>query len=378
MKVCLIGPIPPFRGGIAKYCYSLAKELENRDELLLLSYTRQYPEFLYRKSQVDLDIDREKVLHEFKNIAFEIDSVSVGSWIRASKEIAGFGPDVVILPWWVVYWTPMYLYFLYSLKKKGIRVIFICINVFEHEDNALKKLLTKFVLRRVDSIVVHSQQEKAEILEFNPEAAVKKHLLPLFEYDARSLTRDDGNFHLLFFGFVRPYKGLDTLLRAVSLLKNRDIFLKIAGEFWNDKDEYVKLIDELGIADKVEIIDRYVPDDEMSLFFSWADLVVLPYKKSKTSGIIATAYGFRKPVLATDVGGFHEIVRDEYTGRLVPPDDPEAMADGIAWFQAERERDFGGNIARFASRHMSWSSLVDTIEECVHLPARKDRDVSSN
>lgn len=364
MRVCLIAPVPPFRGGIPKYCYSLAKELEKRHELLLLSYKRLYPAFLYRnRSQIDPDIDRADVLNEFERLSYDIDSANPLSWLETSRKVAAFSPDIVILPWWVAYWAPMYAYLLSSLRKRGIKVVFLCINVFEHENSAIKKYLTKFLLSKAGSIIVHSEQEKNEALEINPKATVKTHLLPLFEYDTCKTTRHDAALNMLFFGFVRPYKGLDTLLKAVGILRDRDIVLTIAGEFWKNKDEYLKLISDLDISGKVNVIDRYVSDNEMSLYFSSADLVVLPYKEAKTSGIIATAYGFRKPVLATNVGGFHEIVKDGYTGKLVPPDDPQSFANGIVWFLNNKKIDFEENISVFVSQNMSWGSLVDAIEE---------------
>ncbi|HZV81862.1 MAG TPA: glycosyltransferase family 4 protein [Geobacteraceae bacterium] len=364
MKICLISPLPPFRGGIAKYCYSLAQELEKRHNLLLLSYKRQYPALLYgRKSQIDPEVGSHKISHEFTDVSYAIDSINPFTWHAAVEAIVAFRTELVILPWWVAYWTPMYLYLAAALKKRGIRVVFLCINVFEHENSRLKKLLTEVTLGRADSLIVHSDQEKAEILWFNPTATVRKHLLPLFRYDGKATRRHDGKLHLLFFGFVRPYKGLDLLLRALAILKNRDVSLRIAGEFWTDKGEYLELIKELGIDAQVEIIDRYVPEQEMRRFFEEADVVVLPYRKSKTSGVIATAYGFAKPVLATDVGGFHEVVRDGYSGKIVAPDSPEAIANGIAWFIGNRQTDFAGNIAAFSVKEMSWSSLVDLIEE---------------
>jgi glycosyltransferase involved in cell wall biosynthesis len=364
MKICLIAPVPPFRGGIAKYCYALAQELEKRHDLLLLSYTRQYPELLYgKKSQIDLTISREAIATEFKHLSYDIDSASILSWRATSKKIAAFDPDLVILPWWVTYWAPMYAYLLSSFKKKGIKVVFICINVFEHEDNVLKKLLAKFILRRVDSIIVHSEQEKRSLLEINPKATITKILLPLFEYDSCAAFRSDKKFHLLFFGFVRPYKGLDVLLNAIGILKDHDISLIVAGEFWRDKEDYIRLINELEIPEKVEIIDHYVTDNDMSRYFSWADLVVLPYRKTITSGVIATAYGFKKPVLATNVGGFHEVIQDGCTGKIVTSDDPQTIADGILWFLNNQQINFAENISTFAAQNMSWSSLVDGIEE---------------
>jgi glycosyltransferase involved in cell wall biosynthesis len=364
MKICLIAPIPPFRGGIAKYCHSLAQELEKRHDLLLLSYKRQYPELLYgKKKQIDQNVVRDDIVKEFERLSYDIDSASVWSWYATVEKIVAFESDLVILPWWVAYWAPMYAYLLSSLKKKGIKVVFICINVFEHEDNCMKKMLTKFIIRRVDAIIVHSEQEKRTLLALNPKAAVTKHLLPVFRYDTSVALRQDTALRLLFFGFVRPYKGLDTLLNAIALLNDYDILLEITGEFWSDKNEYLALIKGLGISNKVTIVDTYVPDNEMSQYFSRVDLVVLPYRKSITSGVIATAYGFGKPVLATDVGGFSDVIQDGCTGKIVVSDDPQAFADGIRWFLGNKQIDFAGNISAFVSHKMSWRSLVDAIEE---------------
>lgn len=375
MRVCLIAPVPPFRGGIAKYCHSLARELEKRHALLLLSYRRQYPAVLYgSKSQIDPDCDSRQIIREFKSLSYDIDSTSISSWFATSQKIAAFAPDLVILPWWVAYWAPMYTYLLSALKRRGIKTVILGINIFEHEDNALKKIAAKFILRKADYIVVHSGPEKKLALEINPGAVVKKHLLPLFEYAAQSAAKHHDRLQLLFFGFVRPYKGLDTLVRAVGILKDQDISLMIAGEFWSDKGEIVKLIDEYGISEKVTIIDRYVPDQEMSGYFGSADLVVLPYRQSQTSGIIATAYGFGKPVLATDIGGFHEVIREGLTGRTVPPDDPQALAEGILWFISNRRIDFAENIRTFAAQEMSWGSLTDMIEGFGEDEAKSMRD----
>ncbi len=366
MKICLIAPVPPFRGGIAKYCYSLAQELEKRHDLLLLSYKRQYPELLYgKKSQVDPEYDAQSIANEFKHLSYDINSTSIFSWLKISRKIAVFMPDLVILPWWVAYWGPMYVYLLASLKKKNIKVLFLCINVFEHEDNVIKKMVTGFVLKKVDAMLVHSEQEKDSAIGINPKATVIKHLLPLFEYTPLPVeTRQEQiAFQMLFFGFIRPYKGLDVLLKAVSILKGQNISLKVVGEFWNGKDEYLKVINEYGISGMVEIIDHYVSDQEMSRYFTESDLVVLPYRKSITSGVIATAYGFKKPVLATNVGGFYEVIQEGITGKIVPPDDPKALADGIEWFLSNRQINFAENIVNYTMKEMSWSSLVDVVEE---------------
>jgi glycosyltransferase involved in cell wall biosynthesis len=366
MKVCLIAPIPPFRGGIAKYCYSLAQELEKRHDLLLLSYSRQYPTLLYgNKPQFDPACDRNTITKEFNNLSYDLDSVRISSWFAAARRIVAFSAELVILPWWVTYWTPLYAWLMRHLRKRGIRCLLLCINVYEHEDSFLKKMLTRFVIGRADLMIVHSSLEQAELQKINSKASIRTHLLPIFSYDTLAPLRNGSTFNLLFFGFVRPYKGLDVLLRAVDMLADLDIKLNVVGEFWHSSEEYLRLIEELNIADRVEIIDRYVADEEMARCFAWTDLVVLPYRTSKTSGVIATSYGFGKPVLATNVGGFHEVVKDGYTGRLVPPSDAQAVADGIRWFCNHRQIDFEGNIVSFVEQQMSWRSLTDLIEEMV-------------
>jgi glycosyltransferase involved in cell wall biosynthesis len=366
MKVCLIAPILPFRGGIAKYCYSLAQELEKRHELLLLSYHRQYPALLYgNKPQLDSAYDRNTITEEFRNLSYDIDSVRITSWFEAARRIDAFSTDVVILPWWVTYWAPQYAWLMHHFRKQGIKCLLLCINVFEHEDSLFKKILTRFVLRRADMMIVHSSQEQAELQAINSKASIRVHLLPIFSYDSPTPLRSGNTLNLLFFGFVRPYKGLDVLLRAVAMVADLDIKLNVVGEFWHDSEEYLNLIQELDISGRVEVVDRYVDDEEMARYFAGADLVVLPYRASKTSGVIATSYGFGKPVLATDVGGFHEVVEDGYTGRLIPPNDAQAIADGIRWFCSNRQVDFKGNIVSFVEQQMSWRSLVDVIEEMV-------------
>ena len=366
MKICLIAPIPPFRGGVAKYSYSLAQELEKRHELLLLSYSRQYPAFLYgRKPQKSAVCDTGQTVDQFNRLSYDVDSLNPATWQEVVRRVISFAPDVVILPWWVTYWTPQYAWLLSRFRKSGIKSLLLCINVYDHEDSALKKLLTRCIVRRADLLLVHSEMERTELRRIAPATVIRKELLPIFSYTASLAKNIAGPLNLLFFGFVRPYKGLDLLLRALCLVRDIDVQLNVVGEFWDGKQEALQLIGELDIASRVTVVDGYVTDEEMAGCFARADVVVLPYRASKTSGVIATSYGFGKPVLATDVGGFYEVVKDGVTGRLVPPNDVQAIADGIRWFYINRQVDFGGNIASFVERQMSWKSLVDVVEEMV-------------
>ena len=363
MRICLIGPVPPYRGGIARYCHLLARELEERHDLLLLSYRRQYPELLYgRKSQLDPDLDFSCISHEFRTLSYDLDSVNPLSWLAALRRIVAFKADLVILPWWVAYWAPLYLFLLSRLSAAGIRTVLICINIHEHEDSRLKRFLADQVLKRSRCMVVHSGQEQLLACQINPGAGVRMHPLPLFSSAPPSRRVHEGQYRLLFFGFVRPYKGLDLLIEALGILNRDDVSLTVAGEFWEGKETLEGRVRELGLSERVTVIDRYLPDEEMQRCFEAADLVVLPYRRSVTSGVIATAYGFGRPVLATRVGGFHEVVQDGYTGRLVPPGDPKALAAGISWFMERRQTDFAGNIRRFTGETMSWRSLADLLE----------------
>ncbi len=369
MKICLIAPVPPFRGGIAKYCHSLAQELEKRHELLLLSYSRQYPKLLYgAKPQVDSVGDGARPQADFSRLSYDIDSLRPSTWQEAARRIDAFAPHLVLLPWWVTYWTPFYAWLLHHFRQQGISSLILCINVYDHEDSPLKKLLTRYILRRADLLIVHSEEERVALREIAPSTPLRKQLLPIFSYPVAAVPREteaQRTVNLLFFGFVRSYKGLDLLLRAVALVKELDLRLSVVGEFWEGTEEYLTLVRGLGIGDRVELVPTYVAEEEMARYFARADLVVLPYRSAKTSGVIATSYGFGKPVLATDVGGFHEVVLDGCTGKLVRPGDPQAIADGIRWFFANREITFAENIASFVGDRMSWGSLVTTMEEMV-------------
>ncbi len=364
MNICLIAPIPPFRGGIAKYCYSLAQELEKRHNLLLLSYHRQYPAFLFgNRLQFDSTTDCGAVSGQFRNLSYELDSLGISSWYTAARKVTAFSADLVILPWWVTYWTPQYLWLLRYFRKRGIRCLLLCINVYDHDGGGVRNYLTRAVLGRGEMMIVHSEDERRELHCINGTAVIRSHLLPLFRYEPSQATDRTQTLNLLFFGFVRPYKGLDLLLKAMGLVKDLNLKLKVVGEFWHGTGEYLELIRQLDIADSVEMIDCYVSDSDMSNFFAESDVVVLPYRTSKTSGVIATSYGYGKPVLATDVGGFHEVVKDRLTGRLIPPLSVPDLVDGIRWFYGNRETDFAGNISSFVEEQMSWGSLVDMIEE---------------
>jgi glycosyltransferase involved in cell wall biosynthesis len=219
---------------------------------------------------------------------------------------------------------------------------------------------------------VHSEEDKNNLLAMFPRAKVQKAFHPTYEvFDlgnsnanhVRKRLGIDGNM-VLFFGFIRPYKGLKYLILALpEVLSQVKVTVLVVGEFWKDKDEYLHMIKGLGLENNIVIVDQYVPNEEVQDYFSAADLVVQPYVSATGSGIVQTAFGFNKPVIATEVGVLPEIIEDGKTGYLVPPEDPKELARAIVTFFVERKSEkFSKNIEK-AKYRFSWDTMVDCIEQ---------------
>ena len=229
--------------------------------------------------------------------------------------------------------------------------------------------------KRADLFLVHSKSEKQKLgnilvaKDSGVSSSILTHLLPLCEPSDNKDSNDKQpdltqkySLNLLFFGFVRDYKGLDLLLEALEILKNKNISLTIVGEFWNEKKHYLDFIDLHNIPN-VSIVDQYVPDSEVAPYFYHCDVVVLPYKHATGSGIIPMAYGYKKPVLVTNVGGLPDAVLHEKTGYIIEAN-KEAIAIGIEWFINNRNKDnYKKEISHFVKDKMSWSGLCDLIDE---------------
>jgi glycosyltransferase involved in cell wall biosynthesis len=253
-------------------------------------------------------------------------------------------------------------------------VLFIGHNVVPHEARRIDRLLTRWVLGLGDAIIVHSQHDRAEALHLLPEASVRVTALPTYEMFARkhpSATEARRRLGLsakarvlLFFGFVREYKGLHFLIEALPwVLTSCDVHLLITGEFWDDIGPYQAQIESLGLGDQVTIVDRYIPNEEVASQFAAADVVVLPYVDATQSAVVQLAFGFGVPVITTGVGGLAESVQDGVTGLLVPPGDSHALAAAIVrFFQEELGPMMRANI-QSQRDSFSWTQMVALIEE---------------
>lgn len=367
MKICLIGPMYPLRGGIAHYNAQLGLELMTRHEIAMISFSRQYPALLFPgQTQFDPGPSPPGLIAEPL-----LDSINPVSWLRAGRRIAEVAPDLVIVHWWHPFFGPCLGTTVRLAKKRSrARVIFICHNVVPHEPFPGARGLTRFALATGDAWLVQSKTDRHDLESLNlrghtllvPHPPGKGFGEPIDKEKAKGRLGLSGNT-ILFFGLIRRYKGLPRLLEAMPLvLQKVDCTLLVVGEFYEGKDHCLKLISDLGLASNVRIIDRFVPDDEVSLYFSAADLVVLPYESATQSGIVPIAYAFDRPVVITRVGGLPETVIDGQTGFTVDPADPAALADAILRFFRDPRKAASLEGIRRAREQFSWQRFVELLE----------------
>jgi glycosyltransferase involved in cell wall biosynthesis len=298
---------------------------------------------------------------------FLLDSLNPLSWWRTWRRIQAWRPDVVVIPWWVPFWAPAWAVLGRAIKRlrPAPQLLFICHNVLPHEKGLLDKWALRLALSSGDGYVVHAQSDGERLRTQFPQARLA--VSPLPTYGALGQTTAELPITLpadtpiaLFFGLVRPYKGLAVLLEAMALVQ-RPLHLVVAGEFWEDEAIYREQIKQLGLGSKVTLINKYVPDEEVAALMQAAVVVILPYRSATQSAIVQVAFGHGKPVITTDVGGLTEAVQHDSTGLIVPPENPAMLAAAIDRFLAEELGPiFAENVARENGR-FAWSHLVETL-----------------
>jgi len=356
-KVVMIGPVAPYRGGIAQHTTMLCQALSGKSSCTVISFSRQYPEFLFpgRSDKAPSASSSENLDAEFL-----IDSINPLTWRRALARILEIGPDLVVLPWWHVYWYFCFGWIIRSLKSNGIETVLLCHNVKDHEDSSLRRWLANRVFRSASRFVVQSESEKQELLSRLPAASIAVHPHPVYHQfpEARQVLPRRAAVELLFFGIVRPYKGLDLLLEAMVSLIDLDVCLSVVGEFWDGENAAREFVAANRLAEKVEIVAHYVPDSEAAAYFERSDVVVLPYRSATGSGVIPVAYHYDKPVIVTRVGGFPDVVSAGETGLIVEPGSvPELVAAIKAVISGNRICTVAG-FERMRKR-MTWDGLAD-------------------
>lgn len=366
--VCIIGPAHPLRGGIAHFNDRLAKAfLDEGYEVKIYSFSLQYPSFLFPgKTQfTDAPAPEGFAIHSV------INSIHPLTWFRTGNTIRREKPDLVVVRYWLPFMGPSLGTILRRIRKnKHSRIVCLADNIVPHEKRAGDALFTKYFVKPCHAFVTMSKQVLHDLKLFaaNKPALLGEH--PLYDDFGEAVPKEEARARiglpqneplLLFFGFIRKYKGLDLLLRALKILKEKGEIYKlvIAGEFYGDEQEYQLLIDELGIRDQLILRTSFIPDDEVRYYICAADFLVQPYRHATQSGVTPLAYHFNKPMLVTNVGGLPELVPDGKTGIVTAPD-AEAIAEGIArFFTIPTELFLRGIEAE--KKRFTWDVLVNTL-----------------
>lgn len=371
-NIVLVGPVYPYKGGIAHYTGLMYRALQENNDVYMMSYKLQYPKFLFKKEQKDYSNDTFKI----DDTDFAIHTANPFNWIGVVNKIKKLKPDLVIMQWWHPYFSPCY-WSVCKLLGKTTKVLFVCHNVFPHERFPMDRFLTKRVLKCGKYFIVHSSQDEGDLKSICKEPIYRKTVLPTYnafkfenmsmEEGRKKLQIDDETQLLLFFGFVREYKGLKHLLRAmpevVTQLEN--VKLLVVGDFAGDKEDYMNIIRENNVEEYIEIHDGYIPDKEVEKFFAASDLVVLPYESATQSAVVQIAYGFEKPVVVTNVGGLPEVVINNKTGYVVESKNSGKLAESIvSYFKENKYEELIAGIRSEADKY-SWARMAKTIEDMV-------------
>jgi D-inositol-3-phosphate glycosyltransferase len=370
-KIISLGPAHPYRGGLASFNDRLALQfIAEGHEIEILTFSLQYPRFLFPGKTQYTDAPPP----EGVNIKRRLNSVNPFNWISVGLEVKKKKPDILLLRYWLPFMSPS-LGTVARIVRSNHHTRVICIfdNVVPHEKRPGDKILTHYLTGSIDGAVVMSRTVLDDLRVFNRSIPVKLSPHPLFDNygkkvskseAAESLNLNTDYKYLLFFGFIRAYKGLDLLIEAFSdeRLRNRGIKMIIAGEFYEDDKPYRDLIRINNLENEIIIYDKFIRDDEVSLFFSISDLVVQPYRSATQSGVTQIAFHFEKPMLVTDVGGLREIVADGKCGYVVAPE-AKAIAESIVdFYDNGKEQAFTEGIVN-EKKKFSWDMMTSSILE---------------
>jgi len=369
MRIAYLSTFYPYRGGIAQFNAALLKALGEKHEVKAFTFTRQYPEMLFPgKTQYaegkdsDEDVGAVRVL----------DTVNPFTYSKTAKAILRFKPDIMITKYWMPFFSPSLGTVAKRLKKKGVVNISVLDNVIPHEQKFYDKILTRYFLKSNHAFMAMSQNVVDDLLSFAPKANYILHPHPMFDFGQQvskeeaktKLELSPSDKYILFFGFIRRYKGLDLLLEAMAdeRVKKQNLKLIVAGEYYEDGAYYENLLKKYGIEDRVIMRTNYIPSDMVRFYFSAADMVVQPYRSATQSGVTQIAYHFEKPMLVTDVGGLSEIVPNGKVGYVVQPN-AKAIADSLNdFYENNREAAFVANT-KSEKKRFQWDSFAAAIEE---------------
>ena len=366
MKIVIVGTAYPYRGGLATFNERLARQFsEEGHDVRIETFTLQYPNFLFPgKTQYST----EKAPADL-NIVRSVNSCNPFSWTRLGHKLRRERPDLVICCYWMAFMAPAYGTICRILKRnRHTRCIALVHNMFPHEKGVLDKLFAPYFVHSQDAFVALSGSVVADIEQLDKTAPKTFSPHPIYDHFGARLTKeiachelilDPQNDYMLFFGLVRAYKGLDLLIDAMGKVKDQlpNLYLLVAGEFYEDEAAYRKQIEQNGLADRVIVRNEFIADAELPKYFGAADLIAQPYKSATQSGVTQVAFHFEKPMLVTNVGGLGEIVHHGEMGYAVEPN-ADAIADAILdYFNNHRQEAFTEYLRKEKNKY-NWDKLT--------------------
>jgi len=370
-KIIIIGPAHPLRGGLATFDQRLAKEFnKNGDDCSIYSFSLQYPSFLFPgKTQYSTDPPPKDL-----KIFSVINSINPLNWIDVGKRIKNERPDIVVVRYWIPLMAPALGTILKKVRRnEHTKIICIADNIIPHEHRPGDKAFTRYFLKTCDAFIAMSEKVMGDLRNFVPKdkPAILVHH-PLYDNFGEIISKTEARGKLkikndesivLFFGFIRKYKGLDILLDAMKILKSQmsNLKLLIAGEFYEDEKPYLEQINKLGINDNVILRTDFIPDSEVKYYLCAADAVIQPYRNATQSGVTPLAYYFEKPMIVTNVGGLPSLVPNEKAGIVTEPTAP-SIANAILHFYQLGENYFLPHL-RSEKQKYSWANLVTAIKD---------------
>lgn len=344
MKIVVIGPVPPYRGGISHHNSNLLNSLSSSgNNVLAISFSRLYPKFFY-PGENDKDLT-QKILVNSEPI---IDMINPFTWIKCYQRIKQFNPDKVIFHWWTTYFSFFYYFITMLMRKDKLQTICIIHNLFPHEKKWFDSFITKISLNNFNEFVLHSRNEEQKFTYFFPNKS--HHFFPHPLYDnfmENKISKNEAKEILgfsekdkliLMFGIIRPYKGLESLILAMhQIIKNNNNYrLIVAGEFWESINKYHQKINELGLNCYITIHNKYIPDNDVPTYFSAADIFAAPYKDGTQSGALKIALSYKLPIVSSSVISEERKIKDN-NWIVVPPNDPDALSLALQKIQITNE-----------------------------------------
>ena len=379
MKVVILGSAHPLRGGLVSYNERLAREfIRQGHSVQIYTFSLQYPEFLFPGTSQYSDAPAPDDLY----IHVKVNSINPLNWLKVGKEIAKLNADLLIVKFWLPFMAPCLGTISRVVKKnRKTKVISIIDNIIPHEKRIGDFALAKYFVNSVDGFIAMSESVLDDLNKFDSSKPKLFSPHPLFDNFGEAITKTEAyeklglainEEYILFFGFIRDYKGLDLLLQAMADERVRSLNMKliVAGEFYTDSKPYADMIQQLGIRDKLILKTDFIPDNEVRNYFCAADIVVQPYKHATQSGVTQICYHFDRPMLVTNVGGLPEIVPHGKVGYVVEPN-PTAIADALIDFYGKHLEFLMRDNIKIEKKKYAWSEMLNKIFEVMKMIERR-------